>query len=244
VALAYNTASGAYGVADGNDGDDGPFAFAPVDLGANGFRGFFDENGTQYGVFYMSAIGATYGGGANPCPATYNVPIGADGSPATFCSIFIGPVVYDATNSVIAADGYERKIRVLGTTDYIVTADSTSPREVYSYTAHVSTLVPGAIGVGTNATSPSVGYYGDQDGTVKIIGGATVATFSHPVEDVVGSESAIYAAESGRIFGAAVASGRYETAPLPVGNVVEVVTGVGGVPMLVESDGTLDVMGM
>lgn len=245
VALALNLVTGAYGAASYNGGLAGPFVYGPVDLGAGGFSGYFQEQGSasaSFGVFAMAPSGAFYGGSSQPCSTGYNAPIGYDASSYLLCTQFIGWVVYDVTNSTVAASGFERKIRTFGTTDYIVTSGSSSTLQVYSYAAKVSTLVSGAIGVGANVTSPSTGYFGDQDGTVKVIGGSTVATFSHSVDNVVGRGSAIYVTESGRIFGVSNPSGTFESAPLSIGNVIEVVTGVGGTPVLVESDGTLDVM--
>ena len=75
-------------------------------------------------------------------------------------------------------------------------------------------------------------------------GSTTVATFSHAVENVIAAGGSFYAYENGGIFGVSGSSGVFESATLPIGAVVQVVTGVGGAPMLVESDGTIDVMGI
>ena len=245
VALAFNVTNATYGLAQFNAGEGGPFVQAPVDLGGNGFYGFFSQDaGGGYGTYDIVGGGASYGGTGNPCPSSFNVPIGKV-STTLFCSVFVGPNVYDATASTFAAGGYERKIRTLNGTTYIVTTNTTTPpQQVYTYVGGVSTLVPGAISMGANVTAPTSGFYGNLDGSVSAIGGATVATFSHAIEDVVGYGSSIFVIENGGIFGFSSPSGTFETAPLHIGNVVEVVTGVAGAPMLVESDGTLDVMGI
>lgn len=248
--LAFNVATGNYGLGVG-EGSGGPFMSPPVDLGGGtGFYGFAEFGNNDWGFEYAepTTAGADYPpGSANPCSASANsFPIGQDPS-TLFCqrSGFPG-AIFDNTHSRVVAFGQDRKIEVINGVDYFVTVNgenATSP-DLNVYATGSTTPVSGAISVGADVTLPATGFYGNANGTVTVIGGSTVATFSHPVESVIGSGSSVYAYENGGIFGVSGASGTFETQPLPIGAVVDVVTGVNGAPMLVESDGTLDVMGI
>ena len=237
VVLTFNVLTGAYLLEPSNFGFGGPFVEPPIDLGGNGFCGDFLERDGNFGYYYVIGFGPGYGtSGANPCPHPVDTPIGQVAS-TLYCSTETN--VYDATHGGFVAQGLVRRIRVIGTATYFVTLWVNS-QQVSVYGSPVS----GALTVGSNVAVPGAGYYGNADGTVSVIGGSTVASFSHAVENVVGYGSSIYAFENGSIFGVSNASGTFESAPLPIGSVVDVVTGVGGVPMLVEQDGTLDVIGI
>ena len=242
VALTFDVMTGSYSVDGAGSSLPGPFVFAPVDLGGLGFSGYYanSPDSNSWGAYDSSGF---YGGGSTPCPALYNVPIGDDGS-ALYCTTFGVPNVYDDTHSTLVAYGLPRKIRTLNGTTYFITANTSTPSQQV-YVNGSLTPIAGANTMGANVTAPTTGYYGDSDGTVKTIaGGNTVAKFSHAVENVVAHGSSIYAGENGKVFGVDGPAGTFETGPLQIGNVVEVVTGVKGRPMLVEGDGTLDVMGI
>jgi hypothetical protein len=243
AALAFNVATGAYGIATA-DQVGGPFTGPPIDFGGgNGFMGYINPgNGTYNSAEYDDGGLALATGLTNPC-ASGMTPIGKTQAGVTYCQESGFPaLVYNATTASTAAAGLARLIRTIDGIDYIVTANTTSATPPGQQVYASGTLVSEALCVGENVRVLSNGYYGDSDGTVKAIGGGTVATFANPIENVIASGSKIFAYENGGVFGVSGTSGTFESQPLPIGAVVDVVTGVNGAPMLVESDGTLDVM--
>jgi hypothetical protein len=245
AALAFNIDSGAYGPSAAIS-TGGPFANPPVDQGAgHGFSGFIAFGNDEFGQdFEEPTSGGATGpstSGSNPCSISLSSPIGYDDSGTLYCQVVLGSI-YDSTHAVYVASGQLRLVRVINGVDYFVTNnDGTSVgRTVYA----AGSTVSGALCVGASETSSSTGYFGNSDGTVNVIGGGTAATFSSAVESVVGYNSTIYAYESDGVFGVSGPSGTFESQPLPIGAVVDVVTGVNGAPMLVETDGTLDVIGI
>jgi hypothetical protein len=249
AALAFNVATGVYGIAR-SQGTNGAFGNPPIDLG--GGTGFYGElsfgSNTYNPEFIMGAgDGISNGGFPDPC-ASDQSPIGKDASGTLFCEVFGSPgAVVNHTDSTFVAEGQIRLIRTINGTDYFVTVNeqSATPPGLQVYTsASYPNPIAGALCVGANVTSPATGYFGNSGGTVTEIGGSTVATFSNAVESVVGYNSTVYVYESGGIFGVSGPTGMFESQVLPIGAVVDVATGVNGAPMLVESDGTLDVMGI
>jgi hypothetical protein len=247
AALAFDTVTGAYGISI-SEGSGAPYMSPPVDQGnGNGFYGFTEFGNNLWGssVVHQFSAAESATGAANPC-STGN-PIGEDNASTRFCQYgFFPGSIYDDTHSTFVATGQDRKIEAINGVDYFGTANDVGGANpgLNVYAAGSTTAVAGAISVGADVTLSATGFYGESNGTVTVIGGSTVATFSHPVESVIGSGTTIYAYENGGIFGVSGASGKFESQPLPIGAVVDVVTGVNGAPMLVESDGTLDVMGI
>ncbi len=245
TALGFNVATGVYGLATA-EGSGGPYMSPPVDFGGGkGFMGYIEYGNNTWGYEYLNGgLAGSSSPAVNPC-STGN-PIGQDPS-TLFCQADGFPgFIWDNTHGTTVALGQDRKIEVINGIDYFVTVNDTSSTTpgLNVYTGGLITPVAGANNVGADVTLPATGFYGDSDGTVKVIGGSTVATFSHPVESVIGSGTTVYVYENGGIFGVSGSSGRFESQPLSIGAVVDVVTGVSGAPVLVESDGTLDVMGI
>ncbi len=246
AALAFNIASASYGIGVGNS-TGAPFQSPPIDWGGTGFEGYLEYGNNTWGYENIApSIATVFGGGtANPC--SFSTPIGEDGAGTLFCQTAGFPGgIYDSTHGATVAFGQDRKIETIGGVDYFVTVEDVNAATpgLNVYAAGSTTSVAGATSVGANVTQSTTAYYGDSDGTVRIVGGSTVATFSNPVRGVIGNGSSLFVYERGGIFGTSNTSGTFESQALPIGNVVEVVTGVNGAPMLVEADGTLDVMGI
>jgi hypothetical protein len=239
--LRFDVTDGAYGQAVSAN-TNGPFANPPIEY-VTGFYGMISANG-QLAYEYDSGNFAGYGTGIpNPCSGS---PIGYNSANTLYCAIpgIFGSSVYDQTHSTFAANGQDRKIQEINGTTYLATVVQTTPAPTQQvWVSGSGTPVPGAISVGADPTNPATAYYGDFDGTVKR-GTTTVATFSSPVENVLGNGTSIYVYESSGVFGVSGPSGKFESLVLPIGTVLEVVPGVNGVPMLVETNGMLDVMGI
>lgn len=244
--LAFNVATGAYGAAYGQN-TGGPFAGPPLDRGpTGGFYAFINDGNATYSAVNDFGFAIAYGYNfANPCGSAFLVPIGYNSSGTLYCQYGGLNQVYDKTHSAAVANGTAREIRTIGGVDYFVTVSeqSASPPGQQVYVSGSTTPVAGAIGLGTDVADGTIAYYADSDGTVKH-GTTAVATFSHAVENVIAAGGSFYVYENGGTFGVSRSSGVFESARLPIGAVVQVVTGVGGAPMLVESDGMLDVMGI
>jgi hypothetical protein len=102
---------------------------------------------------------------------------------------------------------------------------------------------PNVTTLGSDVVTASF-FAGESDGSVHLFGNPTaIVTFSHPVNLVVGNSPAIYVME-GNSFGYVASSGGVisETGPLPIGPPAELLVGPGGVPVIVEQNGRLDVM--
>jgi hypothetical protein len=248
VTLAYSALNGDYGLAAA-ESVGGMFANPPIDLGAGyGFAGYIAYGGNSWTQEYVipGSASVAYTGTSTPCPTGMSAigHIGAD----DYCRKFGYPgSIWDATTNALVANGQDRKIAVIGGATYYETAGNSAPllpgATVQFVTKSGSTTpIPGAISVGQNVTNPAIVYLGGADGTVKA-GAATLATFSNAVENVVGTGgSQLYVYENGGTFGYWSGLARYESAPLPIGAVVEIVLGPNGAPTLVEQDGTLDVI--
>jgi hypothetical protein len=240
--LKFDVSDGAYGNAHVQD-TDGPYMNPPVVL-PNGFGGYIqDGNNTFTPLGELRDIVVGGGGSPNPC-SSMGTPIGFTfaNDYCAYGNLLGNGYVYDQGHSVTVAYGQDRKIQEINGTDYFETVVNATPgptQQVYAYGS--LTPVSGAISVGTDVPGGTSAYFGDSDGTVKV-GVTTVATFSHAIENVVATSSSIFVYENGGFFGVSGSSGTFESAPLPIGSVVEVVTGVNRVPMLVEQDGILDVM--
>ncbi|MBV8147964.1 MAG: hypothetical protein JO092_02600 [Candidatus Eremiobacteraeota bacterium] len=245
TALAFNVVTSVYGLAL-TQNNSGPFSNAPTDQGdGTGYSGYINDGNNTFSLETVNGTHYTINSpGSNPCNG-YDTPIGF--SPTAFyCATSGTPgYVYNSVTSTVVAIGEIRLERTINGVDYLVTVNeqSASPPGLQVYTAaSYPSPIPGALCVGENVTAPLVGYFGNSDGTVSVIGGSAFATFSRPVQSVVGYGPTVFVYESNGVFGYWSLSGTFESQPLPIGNVVDVVTGVNGAPMLVESDGTLDVM--
>jgi hypothetical protein len=241
--LRFDVTDGAYGL-DETNAADGPFANPPVEY-VTGFYAFMNTLGNVSTEEDGGSVIAYSLNFANPCPGTS--PIGYSSTGTLYCTnpgLLTGSSIYDQTHGATVALGQDRKIQEINGTTYFATVAHATPGPNQQVTASGSlTPISGAISVGASITSPTTVYFGDSDGTVKQ-GTTTVATFSNPVENVVGDGTSIYVYESNGAFGVSANGGTFESLPLPIGTVLEVVTGVNGAPMLVETDGTLDVMGI
>ena len=241
AALEFDVTDGAYGQSP-TDVLSGHYINPPVER-ITGFDGWMPFGNGNYSEGYDAGPSIGYSTNvANPC--TGLTPIGYNAAGTLYCASqgLLGSSIYDQTHSTSAALGQDRKIQDINGATYLATVAYATPaptQRVYVSGAAVS----GAISVGADPTNPIAVYFGDFDGTVKL-GTTTVATFSHPVENVLGNGTSVYVYESNGVFGVSGPSGTFESLALPIGTVLEVVPGVGGVPMLVETNGTLDVMGI
>lgn len=242
AALEFDVTDGAYGQSP-TDVLSAAYINPPVERNP-GFDGWMPFGSGNYseGDDGGSSIGYSTNV-ADPCSGGLT-PIGYSTAGTLYCAFpgLLGSSIYDQTHSTSAALGQDRKIQDINGTTYLATVAYATPaptQRVYASGAAVS----GAISVGADPTNPIAVYFGDFDGTVKL-GTTTVATFSHPIENVLGNGTSVYVYESNGAFGVSGPSGTFESLALPIGTVLEVVPGVSGVPMLVETNGTLDVMGI
>lgn len=241
AALKFDVTDGAYGQAITDD-INGPFVNPPVGH-VVGFDAYSSYGNGNYNEQYVSGNSTGYSTNvANSCG--FGTPIGSNGAGTLYCTSpgLFGSSIYDQTHSTTAALGQDRKIQDINGTTYLATVAYATPaptQRVYVSGAPVS----GAISVGADPTNPIAVYFGDSDGTVKS-GTTTVATFSHSIENVLGNGTSVYVYESSGVFGVSGPRGTFESLTLPIGTVLEVVPGVRGVPMLVETNGILDVMGI
>jgi hypothetical protein len=250
VSLAYSLLNGDYGLAVAQSAG-GTFANPPIDLGAGyGFSGYIAYGGNSWTQEFVipGTASVAYTGNATPCPTGMSA-IGHIGSD-DYCRKFGYPgSIWDVTANALVANGQDRKIVVIGGATYYETAGNSAPTQPSATMQAVTesgstTPIPGAISVGQNVTDPTVAYLGGADGTVKS-GTTTLAAFSNPIENVVGNGgSQLYVYENGGVFGYWSGVARYESAPLPIGAVAEIVLDASGAPTLVEEDGTLDVIGI
>lgn len=243
AALEFDVSDGAYGQSP-SDVLSGPYINPPVER-ITGFDGWMPFGNGNYSEGYDGGASVGYATNvADPC--TFLTPIGYSAAGTLYCASngLFGSSIYDQTHSVTVAQGQDRKIQDINGNTYLATVVSATPAPTQRvYVSASGTPVSGAISVGADPTNPSSVYFGNFDGTVKL-GTTTVATFSNPIENVLGNGTSVYVYESSGVFGVSGPSGTFESLALPIGTVLEIVSGVGGAPMLVETNGTLDMMGI
>lgn len=258
VIFTFNRDSAVYALAASGPGF---FAGPPLDntavaplYGTNALYGFTRDPSGTYDSRVFSSYGAALPNAGNPCANATDVPIaGIPSTPSTtYCqrSTSSGAAeVIDASGAIFAS-GLARKIegfawQVNGTPVYHVYVLTAAG--LYEDTGGADAL-PGATAIGRNESWYATGsqpYIGYATGAVELAG-TRVAKFSHAIESLTGAENpsgVIYAMEQGGTFGVHTSTGLFETSILPIGNVVDVIPGL-DYPVLVESDGTLDVMGI
>lgn len=241
--LKFDVTDGAYGEAR-TAGTLGPFSSTPI-VYAIGFDGVMYQNGLwAEEQDDGNSLSLDSGSSTNPCSGF--VPIGHGSAGTLFCATggLSQAGIYDMTHATPVAQGQDRKIQEINGTTYFATVVQATPgptQEVYA--SGSLTPVTGAISVGADAANPATAYYGDFDGSVKR-GTTTVATFSNAVENVLGNGNSIYVFERSGVFGVSRPSGTFESVRLPIGTVLELVSGPKGAPMLVETNGVLDVIGI